>query len=334
VLKKGNIIRSFVSLILLLSVLYSSVSFADAGEWKGWESKNIVELDETGGIGLNQPFSRDSIHAQTVYGEDASQKNVPFKTQTKNRKKSGWVIGTITNSKGKPLSGALVRVGGIVNGGNLGSFETQTDAKGQYKLQVPNGYYHVNAWVFPKYQGVQTSLPLYPVDKDKVKEQFSKDGIVKDFIWKISGPMPVKRPVLAPNEYYGGVIIFNGQDINSTKVLSNPPAGSIIELIFTPVGPLIDGTKGKVITRKKKLSKSLMELHPKQEERLVFDIPIGKYKITAKVTEPNRKSRTLQVATDKTPTYGSTVSVIFQGYGVDKPYDVNGMNPIKIYLAD
>jgi hypothetical protein len=333
-LTKGKIIRSFVSLILLLSVLYSSVSFADAGEWKGGGIKNIVELDKTGGVGLNQSFSRDSIHAQAVYGEDASQKNVPFKTQTKNRKKSGWVVGTITNSKGKPLSGALVRVGGIVNGGNLGSFETQTDAKGNYKLQVPNGYYHVNAWVFPKYQGVQSSLPLYPVDKDKIKEQFSQDGIVKDFIWKISGPMPVKHPVLDPNEYYGGVIIFSGQDINSTKALSDPPAGSIIEFTLTPVGPLIDGSKGKVITRKKKLSKSLMNLNPTQEHRLVFDIPIGKYKITAKVTEPNQKSRSLRMATRKTPTYASTVTVTFQGYGDGTPYDVNGMHPIKIELAD
>jgi hypothetical protein len=70
--------------------------------------------------------------------------------------------------------------------------------------------------------------------------------------------MPVKHPVLTPDEYYGGVIIFNGQDINTTKVLSNPPAGSVVELTFTPVGALIDGSKGKVITRKKKLSKSLM----------------------------------------------------------------------------
>jgi hypothetical protein len=333
-LKKGKIIPSLVTLILLLSVLYPSVSFAGGDEWKWWESKNIVKPDKTGKTGVNQPFSRDSIDTQSVYVKDASLTKVQVSSKTKNRKKSGWVIGTITNSKGKPLSGALVRVGGIVNGGNLGSFETKTDAKGQYKLKVTDGYYHVNAWYFPKYQGAQTSLPLYPVDKDQTKEQFSKDGIVKDFIWKISGPMPVKRPVLAPNEYYGGVVIFNGQDINSTKVLSNPPAGSIVELIFTPVGPLIDGTKGKVITRKKKLSKSLMELHPKQEERLVFDIPIGKYKITAKVTEPNKKPRTLRVATDKTPTYSSTVSVTFQGYGTDTPYDVNGMNPIKLYLAD
>jgi uncharacterized protein involved in high-affinity Fe2+ transport len=77
-----------------------------------------------------------------------------------------------------------------------------------------------------------------------------------------------------------------------------------------------------------------MELHPKQEERLVFDIPIGKYKITAKVTEPNKKPRALRVATDKTPKYTSTVTVTFHGYGDSTPYDVNGMHPIKLYLAD
>jgi hypothetical protein len=317
-LKKGRIIfLSFVSLILLLGILFPSVSLAD------------------GRGGLHQLFSRDSINAQNVDVKDASQTEVTAKATAKNRKKKGWVVGTITNSKGKPLSGALVRIGGIINGaGNRGSFETQTDAKGQYKLQVPNGYYHVNAWYTPKYQGIQASLPLYPVDKDKVKEQFSQDGIVKDFVWKISGPMPVKHPVLDHNEYYGGVIIFSGQDINSTKVLSDPPAGSIIEFTLTPVGPLIDGSKGKVITRKKKLSKNLMALNPTQKERLVFDIPIGKYKITAKVTEPNKKSRALRMATRNTPTYASTVTVTFHGSGVGTPYDVNGMNPIKIELAD
>jgi hypothetical protein len=293
----------------------------------------LADVDR--GNKFNQSIAKDSINAQHVYVKDASQKNITIQAKAKSRKKAGWVVGTITNSKGKPLSGALVRVGGIIGkAGERGSFETQTDAKGQYKLQVPDGYYHVNAWYFPKYQGIQASLPLYPVDKDKVKEQFSMDGIVKDFVWKISGPMPVKHPVLTPDEYYGGVIIFNGQDINTTKVLSNPPAESVVELTFTPVGALIDGSKGKVITRKKKLSKSLMELHPKQEERLVFDIPIGKYKITAKVTEPNKKPRALRVATDKTPKYASTVTVTFHGYGDSTPYDVNGMHPIKLYLAD
>jgi hypothetical protein len=318
-LKKGKIIQLFVTIILLFGLLYPSASFADVD----------------GGIGLDQPIARDSINAQNVYVKDASQKNITVQAKAKSRKKAGWVVGTITNSKGKPLSGALVRVGGIIGkAGERGSFETQTDAKGQYKLQVPDGYYHVNAWYFPKYQGIQASLPLYPVDKDKVKEQFSMDGIVKDFVWKISGPMPVKHPVLTPDEYYGGVIIFSGQDINSTKALSNPPAGSIIEFTLTPVGPLIDGSKGKVITRKKKLAKSLMDLNPKQEDRLVFDIPIGKYKITAKVTEPNKKPRALRMATRYTPTYASTVTHTFHGYGDSTPYDVNGMHPIKIELAD
>ncbi|SKB60957.1 carboxypeptidase-like regulatory domain-containing protein [Dyadobacter psychrophilus] len=170
----------------------------------------------------------------------------------------GYTTGKVINTDGSPMPGVKVVVDNTMI---YASYSIGTsDEKGNYKIQLPKvGTFMASAHITRKYNGREYELDLDP----DVYEEFSINGAVRNFQWKLTG----KRPVEAQG-YYGVTIEVNKAIMSSIYDSEN------IEFTLVPVGDLIDGSKGK--TLKMKHGEPFTSDYGK-----LVDIPLGRYKMTA-----------------------------------------------------
>lgn len=170
----------------------------------------------------------------------------------------GYTTGKITSTDGSPMQGVKVVVDNTMfyASYSIGS----SDENGNYKIQLPKvGTFMASAQILKKYNGREYELDLHP----DVYEEFSIDGAVRNFQWKLTGPRPVEA-----QGYYGVTIEVNKDVMSSIYDSEN------IEFTLVPVGNLIDGSKGK--TLKLKHGKPYSDDYGK-----LVDIPLGRYTMTA-----------------------------------------------------
>jgi hypothetical protein len=162
-----------------------------------------------------------------------------------------YLTGTVKNQSGVPLNGVKVLVDhSIFFNSNISS---TTDKNGKYQIKIPIGSWYAFAQHRAEYNGKTYSFYLHPDNTSG----FGAEGGVRNFEWKLTGEMP--QP-LSGN--YGGLVTidhFPGIYIDD----------SLIDFTFTPAGPLIDGSSGKI-------------LHLRSNDGFTIkDIPIGRYNVTA-----------------------------------------------------
>lgn len=171
-----------------------------------------------------------------------------------------YVQGKVTDTQGQPIAGARIIVDNTMwyNSGTTGT----TDANGNYKIGVENGSWRVYAEIDRTFHGKQyKKLELHP-DSDNAFA--GADGGTVNFQWKLSGEKPA--PMAG---YYGATAnLFHDTD-NDIRDVEN------IEFTFTPVGDLVDGNPGEVLTLKS--GQPLLANYSK-----LTDIPIGQYRVTAR----------------------------------------------------
>ncbi|WP_157474557.1 carboxypeptidase regulatory-like domain-containing protein [Dyadobacter sp. Leaf189] len=169
----------------------------------------------------------------------------------------GYAVGKVTGTDGSLLKGVEIVVDNtmLYNSYALG----RSDENGNYKIQLPKvGTFMASAQIKKEYNG-----EIYELDLDPdVYEEFSIDGAVRNFTWKLTGRRPEGEG------YYGASIEVN-KSVNSEIYDSEN-----IEFTLTPVGNLIDGSKGKSLKLKHGAPFS------KEYGRLV-DVPLGRYRMTA-----------------------------------------------------
>jgi hypothetical protein len=175
-----------------------------------------------------------------------------------NAPEDGYTTGKVTGTDGSPLSGVKVVVDNTMI---YASYAIGTsDGDGNYKIQLPKvGTFMASAHIVRKYNGREYEFDLHP----DVYEEFSINGAVRNFQWKLSG----KRPVEAQG-YYGVTIEVNKAILSSIYDSEN------IEFTLVPVGNLIDGSKGKTLKMKHGAPYS-------SDYGKLVDIPLGRYKMTA-----------------------------------------------------
>jgi hypothetical protein len=174
-----------------------------------------------------------------------------------NKPEEGYAVGKVTNADGSPLKGVEIVVDNtmIYNSYALG----RSDENGNYKIQLPKvGTFMASARIKKEYNGEVYELDLDP----DVYEEFSIDGAVRNFTWKMTGRRPEGEG------HYGATIEIN------KSVTSLVYDSENIEFTLTPVGNLIDGSKGKTLKLKHGAPFS------KDYGRIV-DVPLGRYKMTA-----------------------------------------------------
>jgi hypothetical protein len=171
-----------------------------------------------------------------------------------------YVQGKVTDAKGTPIAGARMYVDNTLyyNSGIPGT----TDANGNYKIEVGIGSWRIYAEIDRTFNGkVFKKLSLHP-DRDNAFA--GTEGATVNFQWKLQGEQPA--PMVG---FYGGTAYLYPDSESDIRDSEN------IEFTFTPEGNLIDGNPGNVIIRKGGQPQT-------STYSQVPDIPIGKYKITAK----------------------------------------------------
>jgi hypothetical protein len=180
---------------------------------------------------------------------------------------------------------ALVSPTSLYGVGTKQSITVRTDAKGLYEVPIPTGGCQVwCAGYALDYQGVRLALPLHPADGELDNLDKAK-GDIENFVllpYGVANPSGVSENPVYSGNYYGGTFSV-GYSTREAKDTFSPAHwltfGSVVELTLTPDGPLVDGSAGRPIVIRKKLDYNCSSYFR------VNNIPIGRYKIRARLTE-------------------------------------------------
>ena len=178
------------------------------------------------------------------------------------------VTGTVTTAAGEPLAGVEMFADNTLfyNSNILG----YTDAEGRYRIELPGdvpGTWNVGGYVRTTFHGVRFDLRLHPLLDQAV---VASEGGIRDFEWRLTGPVP-------EGDY------FYGEDV---WVYEYDFAGELwiddVELTFTPLEPLIDGSIIEPFTRRPVGS-------------MIADVPLGFYRVSARYVPDGEPPRDLVI---------------------------------------
>jgi hypothetical protein len=211
-------------------------------------------------------------------------------TPTESNGKAGYLIGKVTDPLGKPLPRATVYTENTVFLGRGVEVTTSTD--GSYKIQLVKdlGQWTVRGHILKQYNGRVYKIELDPDNTDSFTED---EKPVRNFQWKLTGHIPD----LSLDLYYGGTAEMF-RDLNANELWDNEN----IEFTFKPVGPLIDGSTGKILKLKA----------TRRYNDFLKDIPMGRYEITA-VYKPTGEQLLVTDAWNGEYDYHPSVTMDFLG---------------------
>ena len=204
------------------------------------------------------------------------------KNDPENISGNGYATGKAIDTNGNPLVGAEVAVENTLVGYHS-SANGATDTNGNYQINLSTvGTFHASAYLNKTFNGKQYKLALH-CDNN---EAFGNEGAVRNFEWKLTGTKPV-----AADGFYGAAVeLYNepGYYIDENDIV----------VALNPLGSLIDGSAGTVISR-----------HPIVTSYAVLnDIPLGKYEASATYNGTPLKLKKL----DSNQPYQATVVVEFE----------------------
>ncbi len=210
------------------------------------------------------------------------------------------ISGTAVDPRGQPLPGAEIEVSGASLAGERQTFRAKSDSQGRYALLVPRGVYNVYAKHTVGYQGKRWRLRLHPTDENNDMVSAGPTPIVKDFQWRLTGLIPGGDPTFMES-YYGGHIWIRCNSSSDRPVqefvLRTSPESFVCTFTLTPVGPLIDGSAGTVLTmvRTVKALWSTEDNVDLENTPNLYDIPIGQYTMTAALAVPGWQANAASV---------------------------------------
>src|SRR5690606_11067710 len=140
---------------------------------------------------------------------------------------TGYLTGKVVDTYGNPIAGARIYLDNTEF--HDAYLEATTKKDGTYKIKVYEGEWVAYASFKKEYNGAVYNIPLQADNADS----FSKEGAVRNFHWVIAVSNPYDE-----HHFYGG-------QLTVLTVDRFEAAYRDIELIFKPVGPLIDGSEGR-----------------------------------------------------------------------------------------
>ena len=173
----------------------------------------------------------------------------------------GLVSGHVADATGRPLAGAVLYLEMLAVSGP--PLRGKTDDAGVYAVRTTHFplLYRAHAWMPLAYRGKKYCIRIAPETEADKAEISGPDGAVRNFRWKVQGPVdPSGAGADTDSAFYGGTL----------RLMPNFEDGgydSTIDLELVPDGPLIDGSTGKALRFQVDLKKS----------PFVYDIPIGAY---------------------------------------------------------
>lgn len=217
------------------------------------------------------------------------------------KRQAGYVNGIVLDARGKGVANATIIIVGTTIAGERTEIDATTDGNGRYSRRVPDGLYSVAGRAVTRYNGKDYRLLLDPDDGAPNRTYDSKQGIIKDFHWKLTGLQPGGTED-EWTDYYGAVLRVS--DFVGSEAIYLTNKESTLELTLTPRGPLIDGTTGQVIVRQIKA----VDLYSAQYS---YDVPVGAYTATARLVDPGGTQRPVQLAPGTNNQYASSLNIDF-----------------------
>lgn len=226
------------------------------------------------------------------------------------------ITGTVRMADGGPPRGDIkeiaIAISGISEAGERVQYSPAVAANGTYKQKVADGQYRFSSSrISVIFAGTtQFDLPLEPVGGLWNKDRDAADGIVQDWVWKVTGPTPYGQSEgLDPGNathWYGMCIALRPSgwrnDINAAP--AQIPVGSKLVFKLTPTTDGIDGRKVEPITVEREYSDDTLY------DPTINDIVPASYRMsgTASLPDGTNKPLLLQAPGDY-PKYKSEVDV-------------------------
>ena len=249
-------------------------------------------------------------------------------------KAPGVATGKAVDGQGKPLADVHVDIVGTASAKvEFRSYQPTTDASGTYRqADLTPGTYTLKAWRDVSYNGKAYKLPLASPQGSHNQQLDSAEGIVRDFVWKISGPKPGATSTDGHGAFYGGTVLIYGADYVGTPIAASEGAEIVVKLV--PSGPLMDGTAGAPITASAPFAKTGNKL------KQLDDVPLGRYTVTAEVKDAGGATKPLRVLVQNGPSgtedahYTASTTLDFEpGGGANvRPYQEQPTTRQAIYV--
>ncbi len=229
---------------------------------------------------------------------DTSTPTTPNPPPSSTTPKAGTLKGTIRDERGNPIAVPGVKYYVSISGvseksGERVSYNPPVKADGTYSATLVAGTYHsVSARIEITFNKSSYRFDLDPV-QDNTADRESKDGIVQDFVWKLSGPhfryAQNPNPSTFTNWYGGSVNVrLTGWRNDLNKGVEKPPVGTKYVFTFTPMSKLVDGSEGKVVTFERTYTD-----RGELDNGLLPSVPIGIYRFTGVEIAPGGAERGL-----------------------------------------
>lgn len=193
--------------------------------------------------------------------------------------KPGFVRGYVRDTQGHPLKGALIGIRSTSVGGLYSGASSKTDAQGYYEIKAPWGvgsFYC--AGYTADYGDLIAAFGLHPTD-GATDEFATANGVVKNWVllpYGVGDRAKAQDDPKYSGSYYGGTIVFDYYTSAGSQSKSALPANADIEITLTPDGPLLDGSKGRMIVVHKAAGDGFSGTF------YLNNIPVGVYKIKVK----------------------------------------------------
>jgi hypothetical protein len=199
------------------------------------------------------------------------------------------VKGVVTDNNGAPLAGIEV----VAN--NTQFYDANgvatTDAEGKYRIELTSGSWQMTASMMREFNGQTYRVELTP---DTTTPFAGSEGAIRNFTWQPSGG----------EARQGSVFVYSDITIEFLDY-------QYIELTLEPQGPLLDGTMGQTIT-------GMLTATPDGDG--LTDVPLGRYKITARYLVPGEIPEPLELKPRKSGDYADSLTADFEtpyGSGLD-----------------
>lgn len=232
------------------------------------------------------------------------------------------IAGKVTMEDGGALRGEIkdiaISIHGVSEAAEKVSYAPAVKPDGIFQQKVAGGQYGFDpATITVLYNGGEFTFPLEPVGNLWHKNRDAAEGIVQDFVWKVTGPTPFgKSEGLNPGNqthWYGMSIDLRADgwrnDLNAAPTAI--PVGTKLVFTLKPGGKSIDGRDLEPMTFERTYSDET------GFDADLNDVPPAPYELTGRATLPDGTTKPLlmQGAGDY-PNYKAMVAIPVEKDGI------------------
>lgn len=219
------------------------------------------------------------------------------------------ITGRVSTEAGQPIPGAQLRIVGYTGGANLGrAIETvASDMDGRYRYVATSGLYEVLGTAAIQFDGQTFVFDLEPTDQN-CDQQLSDDGIVEDFVLRLTGISPCNVAADPENylEYHGAAIQLFDQMTGSYG------QDAVVRYTLEPTSPLADGSVGEALTFTRTVTALHTSAGPIESTWIIHDVPLARYRVTASLLNGAGGEVPLLLATGTAAEPAASVELAFE----------------------